>query len=157
MSSTRVRRIIEDKGAEPSPTTTTPRAGLGLARLIAREGEAWRVSVGGVERVAERDPSVDEALLDECLARGARVVVEEGAAVVIVGALATSRSLSVDARGDVRAAVGVFEVTARESVTLRTDRAFVQVKGPDVETFGRTVVTRARELAKVLGRMVKIN
>lgn len=157
MASSRLRRIIEDKAEAVSDSSPSLRGGVGLARLLAREGDRWRVAVGGVERVAARDPSVDDARLAECLARGTRVVVEERSPVVIVGALSTSRALTVDARGDERAAVGAFEVTAREAVTRRTDRAFIQLKGPDVEAFGRNIVTRAREHGKILGRMVEIN
>jgi hypothetical protein len=50
-----------------------------------------------------------------------------------------------------------FVVTAAEEAMLRTRAAFVQVRGADVETFGDRVVSRARELLKVLGRNVRIN
>jgi hypothetical protein len=151
------QRAPQDGAAAAQTSTAAPRGGVALGRLVAREGEGWRVAVGRGTVLAARDPSVDDALLADCAARGARVVLDLDGPAAIVGALATARPLTVDAQGDVRAKVRVFEVAAEEEATLRTDRAFVQVRGADVETFGRNVITRARELAKLLGRMVKIN
>lgn len=133
-------------------------SGVSLATVEAREGDGrWRVRVGAEVMVAARDASVDEALLEEAAKNGARVVLDLAGEPVIAGVLLTSRPVTIDREGVVRVEVRRFVVTAAEEVLLRTRAAFVQVKGADVESFGDRVVSRARELLKVLGRNVRIN
>jgi hypothetical protein len=110
--------------------------------------------VGGAERLLAADASVDPALLREAAATSARVVLD-GA--VIVGVLATRRALTIDREGAVEAHVRRFALTATDEALLSGPDAFVRLKLGDVELYGRRVVSRARELCRVLGRMVKIN
>jgi hypothetical protein len=136
---------------EPSPA---PPAGLGLARVIAREGDGFRVRSWKIEVVVPCDPCVDPALVEEAIASGARVVLEDG---VIVGALATARSLQIDRQGVVDAEVNRFAVRAKDSALLKSQKAFLELKGSNIELYGHQVLTRARELARILGRMIKLN
>jgi len=144
-------------GNEAAEERAGPAGCILLATVLAREGERFRVRAGGRERLAARDAAVDPALLDEAIATGARVVLEDGVATTIVGALATARSVLIDREGRVRVAVERFEVTAGEEVLLRTGAAFVRVKGDEVELFARRVLARARELARVLARAIQLN
>jgi hypothetical protein len=160
MSSTKSRPRRESPPPNNTPTES-PRvvylqAPVTLARLVAREGDRWRATVGGAEVTLGRDPSVDPALLDEALAQGARVLVE-GAPPEIVGVLQVARSVRVDREGDVDLRVRRFVVTAAEEALVRTAKAFVQLRDDEAEVFGRRVVVRAREIARVLGRMVQLN
>ncbi|MFN0062277.1 MAG: hypothetical protein ACKVPX_07150, partial [Myxococcaceae bacterium] len=101
---------------------------------------------------------LDPALLEDALARHARVVVDASVAPpVIAGLLMTQRTIVVDAAGGVDAELQHFRVTAREDAMLRTDRAFVRLTSAGVEMLGNRIVVRAREVAKILGRLVKLN
>ncbi len=132
--------------------------GLQLATVLARDGERFRVHGRGGERLVACDPSVDPALVEEAIATGARVVLEGTTDdLAIVGALATSRAVRIDRQNGVRLEVERFEVAAEDSATLRTGSAFLRVKGDEVETFGRRILTRAREVARILARAIQLN
>lgn len=128
-----------------------------LGVVVAREGDRWRVRVGREERLLSRDASVDEALVDEAMATGARVVVDLDEGPAVVGVLLTRRALTVTPDGDVEASVRRFKVSARDEAVLQTPGAFVRAKGDEVELFGARVLTRAREVARILARMIKLN
>jgi hypothetical protein len=139
------------------PAPRGPAAAVVLARVVAREGERFRLRLAGEERLAACDPSVDPALVAEAIASGARVVVEDGPEPLVVGALATARAVEVSREGEVRADVRRFVVTAEEEATLRTASAFLQVKGDEVELYARRLLSRARELARILARAIQLN
>jgi hypothetical protein len=131
---------------------------LRLAALVSEVSpERWVVRLGAREREAALDASVDPALLREALGEGGRVVVEDGDGVVIVGTLCARRAVGYDRDGSVSVTARRFEVSATERVTLRTARAYVDLKRADVEVYGHRVVTRAREVAKILARLVSLN
>ena len=129
---------------------------LRLARILAREGDGFRIEWSGGEEIARCDEAVDPALLDEAMGSGARIVVEDGPEPVIVGALAIARTIAVDREGAIRVSVKQFEVTAEEAL-LKTASAFVSLKGDEVEVFGRRILSRAREVARILARAIQLN
>jgi hypothetical protein len=133
--------------------------GITLARVMGQVPGGFRLRVGAVERLATLDPTVDPALVDEARVTGARVVVDtsEPPAVVIVGLLTTARPVTLDRNGDlaVRARRIVFDATER--ALLRLPGAFFEVKPGEIELYANRVVTRARELAKTLAAMIKLN
>jgi|SRR3954469_14121990 hypothetical protein len=129
---------------------------LRLGRVLGRDRDRFRIEWRGREEIARCDPAVDPALLDEAMASGARIVVEDGPEPVIVGALAIARTIAVDREGAIRVSVKQFEVTAEEAL-LKTTSAFVSLKGDEVELFGRRIVSRARELARILARAIQLN
>src|SRR5690606_34097664 len=100
------------------------------------------------------DESVDPALLDEAHATGARVLVEAGGTPSIVGVVATRRALTLDREGRVTAEVTSLEVSAQEQVLLKIPGAFVRAKAREIEVYGERVLTRARNLAKILAAMI---
>jgi len=150
----RVRKLVAvPRAVEPGASVE---GALRLARVLAREGESFRVRYRGAERMVACDASVDPALVESAIASGARVVLEDGAEPCIVGALATGRSLEIDRSGDVRVALNRFEVTASEAL-VKTRSAFVSVKDDEVEMFGRRILSRAREAARILARVIQLN
>jgi hypothetical protein len=142
--------------AAPGPATA---GALSLATVLAKSGGGWRVRAGARTRVVAADPSVDPVLLETCVVSCAHVVIDEAAegGPRIVGALATSPALTIDRAGNVEARVKRLRITASEEALLRTLSSFLRVKGDDVEIFGEDVVTRARELCRLFGRMIKLN
>src|SRR5215471_10505978 len=143
----------------PTPEPLARTSGVALGLVVGELDGRWRTRVGGVEQLVDADPAVDPLLVREAAATGARVVLDappDGPA-VIVGVIATRRALTVDRDGAVDARVRRFTLTATEEALLAGPGAFVRLKLDDVELYGRRVVSRARELCRVLGRMVKIN
>jgi len=139
----------------PAPDSGSASSVL-LARVLAREGDLFRVRCGGRESLVGCDPSVDPALVEAAIASGARVVVEDGPEAAIVGALATSRTVEVGRDDSVRLSFERFEVSANTAL-VQTPSAFVSLKDDEVEVFGRRIVSRARELARILARAIQLN
>jgi hypothetical protein len=108
--------------------------------------------------VAVLDPSVDPLLVEEARGSGARVLLELGsAASVLVGVVQTSRALRIDREGVVEAEVERFSLQARSEAVLKTASAFLQLKAGEVELRGIRTLVRAREMAKVLARIISLN
>ena len=154
--------------AEPSDKETSPERSkvvyatppLQLARLLGEEDGGWRVEVFGAERVVGADDDVDPALLREVSARGGRVMLEvvgPDQSPLIAGVLQVRRALEIDADGDVVAELRSLRLRATKELLLTTGRAMLWVKTEDVELYGKEVLTRAREVAKILGRMITLN
>ncbi len=156
-------RAIEKKRAKKTAPASEParlvytQAPVLLGRLLERCEAGWLVDLGALRREIPLDPSVDPALLDEAFQTGARVLVSGGEAPSIVGVVATRRSLAIDREGNVKAAVKSLEVTADEQVLLKIPGAFVRAKAREVEVYGERVITRARNLAKIIAAMIKLN
>lgn len=145
--------------SEPRPARLVyTQAPVQLGRVVAKEPEGWRVAIGHEERLLPAEESVDPALLAEAVVSRARVVIDmAGAAPVIVGVVSTRRALTIEPDGRVEAEVKEISVTAHERILLRVPGAFVRVTGQEVELYANKVLTRARELAKVLAAMIKMN
>jgi hypothetical protein len=155
----RARRSPAQRGhPAPAPAASSLPAGVALlATLVAEEAGGWRVRIGAQEQVVALDPSVDPALVREAREGGARALVEARPSPVLVGVVQTSRAVGVDRRGNVDAEVARFQVRAHQGATLKTGAAFLQVKGAEVELYGERILTRAREVAKILARMINLN
>jgi hypothetical protein len=150
------RRLRALQGGVPAEVAPAA-GGIRLALVVGREGERFRVRAGRWEQLAACDPSVDPALVEAARASGARVVLEEGPVPIIVGALATRRTVEVGPGDEVHLSVKRFAVEAAEEAVLRTRSAFLRVKGDEVELFGGRILSRARELARVLARAIQLN
>ncbi len=131
-------------------------ASVRLARLVRRDSSGWRVWLDGVEQTLPCDPSVDPALLDDAIRSGARAVVEGTNPAIIVGLLTTSRSVSIDRENKVDVSVKHFKIQADE-VLLKSTASFLQLRQHEVELYGGRILARARELTRLLGRMIKLN
>ncbi len=161
MKKTAVKDTAEETTAitERGPSNVVfLRPTISLGRRLTRSGGEWRAQVAGAEVVVDRDPSVDESLLEEARESGA-VVVLEGTTdrLTVVGVLMTSRALTIDAEGSVRASVNRFEIDARERVLLKTSRAFLEVAPEQVEVYARRVVTKARDVARTIAALIELN
>lgn len=152
MSVRAIRKKEESRGrVRPGPWAPPP---IVLAKLREGAGDAWIAELGAELREVSVDPSVDPALLREACDTGARVVLEGR---TIVGVIATRRAITVDREGRVDADVTSFSIHAREEVVLKTAGAFVRAKAREVEVYGDRVLTRARDVAKILAAMIKLN
>jgi hypothetical protein len=134
-----------------------PAPALGLARVLGRDGDRWQVQGPAGAQTVAADPAIDPALLDEAARTGARVVLELGPAPVIAGLLQTARAVVIDRGGAVELTVKRLAVTVAEEALLKSAGAFLKIGPQELELYGQRLVSRARELYRVLGRMVKIN
>lgn len=146
-------------GDQPSsaPRVVYVQAPVLLGTLLGTDGAGWLTRFGGTERVLLAERCVDPALLDDALQRGARVLVENGEDPVIVGVVATQRALVIDVQGSVDAEVERFKISARHEVLLKTPGAFLRARRRELEVYGDKVLTRGRELAKILAAMIELN
>lgn len=154
-----VARKVEDPAvAEPVVTASAARLpAVALGVLVAREGVLWRVRVGAAERALAVDPGVDPTLLDEACATGARVLIDGTGEGTVVGVVMTARPVTYGRDGAVSVEASRVTVEARESVLLKTPWSFVQLRQGEAELYGNKVLLRAREVAKVLARMIALN
>lgn len=150
----------ESQGETPpdeSPRVVFVQAPVLLGRLIRREDDQWIALIGGAERVIRADSSVDPALLEDAMERGVKVIIDQSEEPLIAGVVATQRSLVVDRDGAVDAEVEHFKVSARREVLLKTPGAFIRARRAELEVFGDKVLTRGREVAKILAAMIELN
>jgi hypothetical protein len=150
------RRQRSSVGLQPTARVVYTQAPVLLGALLRKGSKGWWVKLGGREQELTAGPTLDPALLREAPS-GSPVVVDASAEPVIAGLLVTSRSLKVNPDNTVDAQVRRFRVTAEDEVVVRTPGAFLQLLTNDVELYGNRVVSRARELIKILGRMIKLN
>lgn len=151
---------IAEAGVEERPKVVYAYAPLSLARLLGPAPEGgWRVAAHGAERTVQAAEDVDPQLLAEVAERGGRVLLEANGqeAPRIAGVVQVRRALEIDANGDVVASIRSLDLRATKDLLLTTGKAMLWVKREDVELYGREVVTKAREVAKILGRMIALN
>jgi len=149
-------RAPKESPPERAPKLVYTQAPILLGRLITKEEGGFRVALGSVERVLAIDPAVDPALLDDAISSGARVIVDSETT-SIVGVVTTRRGVEIDRDDRVKARVRSFEIDAKEEVLLKVPGAFVRALGHEVEIYGDRVLTRARNMAKILAAMIKLN
>ena len=145
------------KPALPRARVVYTQAPVLLGTLISEGANGWRIRLGRDERVIGVDPSVDPALLSEARANGARVVIDASASPVIAGVLQTARSLRVNRDGAVDAQLKRFSIQVQTEAVIKTFSAFLQLKEGELELYGERVLSRAREVAKILARMIQLN
>jgi len=150
-------RAIKEPKSPSARKLVYTQAPVTLGRLVEPTDVGWRVAIGGAERELAVDECVDPALLEEAFVSGARVVIDNSEAPAIVGVIATQRALVVDRDGDVRAKVRNFVVDSREELLLKTRGAFIRARAAEVEVYGTRLIHRARDLAKIMGAMIKLN
>lgn len=148
----------------PERTESVPRvvfteAPIMLARVTRIDDGGIFVKVGsGSECEAMIDRSVDPALVARAQQTGARVVIEHGHPLMIVGLLTTERALTVDRHGDIDARVRNFSLSAAGHVLMKTPLSFLQMDTEgQIEMFGQKLLSRARKVAKILAAHISLN
>ena len=156
---TPVTQLDDQSGVIQTPARVVySQAPVQLGRLVSLEDSADAVvEIGGAAVQCEIDPSVDPALLQESLRTKARVLIENGNKPLVVGVVATQRSLNIDRDGRVIADLTTLSVRVKEEVVLRTREAFLRVKGREVESYAGEIITRARDTVRVLVALIRMN
>lgn len=146
-----------DEKVHETPRVVYVQAPVLLGKLVRRDCEEWVVQIGGADRTLRADSCVDPMLLEEAMKRGAKVIIDQSEEPLIAGVVATQRSLVVDREGAVDAELEQFKLTARREVLLKTPGAFIRAKRAEVEVFGNRVLTRGREVARIIAAMIELN
>lgn len=128
-----------------------------LGKLRGRTGDRFSVDLGGRPRALAADPSVDPALLAEALEKGSRVVIDNTQEPLIVGVVATSRTVEIDRKGDLIAKVRRLSLEVQRDALIKSPAAFLRIGTRDIELYAGQVLTRARGAARILAKMVKLN
>jgi hypothetical protein len=150
------------KQATPAARASSEAFGqLGLARLLdLRESEA-DVVVGAETVVARLSPVLDAAVLVTALERGEPVLVQRAPSgeVMVMGALRTQATPGVDAMEEVAIEADRIHLRGRKEVALSTSgvaQMALRAAG-EIETYASRIVSRAEELHKIVGRMLRLN
>ncbi len=134
---------------------------LGLAQVIDVRGEEIDVRMGSRTIVASKSATLHEAVLRTAMETGEPVLVErgEGGTVIVVGALRTKPTPGVDKTRDIRIEADRIEIHAKHELSLATSglaRIALRATG-EIETYADRIVSRAEELHKIVGRMLRLN
>lgn len=156
---TRSNVVRLDAARAPEKAPTLP--GLAALRLVAWDPERRiaRVAVGPKQVVARVDAGVEAAVLTTALARGERVIVEQGAkALTILGTLRTQATPGLDAGDDYVIRAQRVRVEGAHEVTLATGKSSLTLRALGfIETVAQDITTRASAVHKIVGRLIRLN
>jgi hypothetical protein len=134
---------------------------LALARVLeVREGDL-EINVGGQMMTARSAPHVAVEVLRTACERGEPVLVERAPSgdVLVVGALRTQATPGVDKMEHVAIEADRIELKGRKEISLATSgvaQIALRAAG-EIETYADRIVSRAEELHKIVGRMLRLN
>jgi len=165
-----VRSILEASEGAPlastadAPVGPAPAAAFGnlaMAQIIDVRGDAIDVRLGGRTVEAKRATILDEAVLATAMETGEPVLVERApdGSVTVVGALRTRATPGVDKMKDITIEADRIALVGKKEVTLATSgvaRIALRAAG-EIETYADRIVSRAEELHKIVGRMLRLN
>lgn len=134
---------------------------LALARVLeVRDGDL-EIDVGGVIMTGRSAPHVEKEVLRTACERGEPVLVQRSASgeVQVVGALRTQATPGVDKMETVQIEADRIELKGRKEISLATSgvaQIALRAAG-EIETYADRIVSRAEELHKIVGRMLRLN
>jgi hypothetical protein len=135
-----------------------PRATLGLARVVAWDGARLLLDVDGATVEAKRDLHLHPNVLETALRTGEVVLVAEREELTVVGALRTQPTPGIDAGESFHIRAKRVRVEATEEISLGAAAATVVLRAVgEVETYADRIVSRAEQLHKLVGRMLRLN
>jgi hypothetical protein len=134
--------------------------GLAVARVVRSDEARVEIELAGARRVAAVDASVHPSVVDGARRRGEVVLValDAGGAPTIVGALRTQPAPGLDAMDTIRLEARRIELVGGDEVQIRSGIAALAVRAlGEVETYADRIVSRAEEVQKIIGRMLRLN
>jgi hypothetical protein len=130
-----------------------------LASLDATDRGACQVRLGGGALLPARlSPGIEQEFAEECL-RDRRPVLaaEVGAAVVVLGALQTSRTVERDRRDALRADARRIDLRAEDAISLRVGSSELELRGDGVVRVGGQKLTMdVAGVVRVLASLVEL-
>lgn len=134
---------------------------LALARLVDIDDDGAVISLGNATRKARLSPTLSAAVVRTALENGEPVLVERSAdgSVVVMGALRTQATPGVDKMKEIELEADRIHIKGRQEVSLSTSGATqiaLRAIG-EIETYAGRIVSRAEEVHKIIGRMLRLN
>lgn len=136
---------------------------LALAFVISasEDDDEIEVRVGGRPLVAKAAPTLQRAILVTAMRTGEPVLVERNAdgSLVVVGGLRTQATPGVDDMKEIRLEADRIELKGRREIVLSTEgvASLALRAAGEIETYADRIVSRAEELHKIVGRMLRLN
>lgn len=159
----RLAALVAETQAQPAPTPEQAAAfgALGLGFIVALDYPDVVLSAGGGTLRARAAATLHRAVLETALGRGEPVLIERGPGgiVSVVGALRTQPTPGVDKMEEIKLEADRVEIKGREEVSLSTSgvaQIALRAVG-EVETYASRIISRAEEVHKIVGRMLRLN
>lgn len=151
-----VSPLLASIAARPSPR---PRAEIALARVVAWDGARLLLEVDERTVEASRDRNLHPNVLDTALRTGEVVLVSEREGrFTVMGALRTQPTPGIDVGEEFHIRADRIRVAAEKELSLSAVAATVVLRAAgEVETYADRIVSRAEQLHKIVGRMLRLN
>lgn len=135
---------------------------LALAFVIdANDDEGVSIRVGGRSLMAKPSPTLHRSILETAMRTGEPVLVErnEDGSLVIVGGLRTQPTPGVDQTREIHLEADHVHIKGRKEIVLSTEgvASLALRAAGEIETYADRIVSRAEELHKIVGRMLRLN
>ncbi len=134
---------------------------LGIAQVIDVRGGEVDIQIGGRIVTAHAAPLLHAAVLDTAMTTGEPVLVERGpeGAITVIGALRTRPAPGVDRMKEVTIEADHIHLRGRKEIVLSTAGvASIALRAAgEIETYADRIISRAEELHKIVGRMLRLN
>lgn len=159
----RLAEIAEVTAAQSNDPAPVPAAfgALALAFVCELRLPEVELSVGGTPVVGRAAPTLHPSVLETAKSRGEPVLVERqsNGAIVVVGALRTQPTPGVDAMEEIRLEANKIAIKGREEITLQTSGvAHIALRAVgEIESYAGRILSRAEEVHKIVGRMLRLN
>ncbi len=145
---------------QASPDPIPPLAALGLAKVLEVDGERVLLAVGSATTYAPLG-LVHPSVLRTACERGEPVLVERAAdgSLTVVGALRMQPTPGVDAMEEIELEADRIHLRGRREITLEsstTARIALRAAG-EIETYASRILSKAEEVHKIVGRMLRLN
>lgn len=156
----------DEDTADPTPSGSVPRSAAAVPLVAAVRLSSFdeaalsaEISVGRATVTAALDPAVDPAVMKTALARGERVIAaEEDGGWVILGALRTAATPGVDEGREFAIKARRISVVGTDEVSVVSGAATLVMRAyGHVETIAQDITTRASQVHKIVGRMIRLN
>jgi hypothetical protein len=165
-----VRRVLEAASSEDAiRARSTPGAAaetndafgsLGLAQIVDVRTAEVDVSIAGRIFTARAAEYVHRAVLDTAAATGEPVLIERAldGSLTVVGALSARPTPGIDAMDEITLEARRITLRARDELRLSSGVASLVLRAAgEIESYAESIVSKAEELHKIVGRMLRLN
>lgn len=153
-------RTSERARVEPPPHAF---GNLALAFIVGidEETRAIDVRVGGRALQAKASPTLHDAIVATAMRTGEPVLVERGpdGGLIVVGGLRTQATPGVDDLREIHLEADRIHLKGRKEIVLSTEgvASLALRAAGEIESYADRIVSRAEELHKIVGRMLRLN
>jgi hypothetical protein len=155
------RLLAVPSAEEPLARAAPQTSSLALAFVLDVNEQRAELDLGGSPATATIAPTLHRAVLETAMRRGEPMIVERraGGQIVVVGALRTQPTPGIDAMDRIELEADRIHLKASRELTLssgRLARLALRAAG-EVETYASRITSRAEEVHKIIGRLLRLN